>query len=67
VVFDADLKSETEQTAEQFHALIETGVTPKPVYGKQCDTCSLKDLCLPKTVETGRSIDRYLMNATSEP
>jgi CRISPR-associated exonuclease Cas4 len=67
VVFDADLRSETEETAARFHALIEAGMTPKPVYGKQCDTCSLKDLCLPKTVETGRSIDRYLMNATSEP
>ena len=67
VLFDADLRSETEETAARFHALIEAGKTPKPVYGKQCDTCSLKDLCLPKTVETGRSIDRYLMNAMSEP
>jgi len=66
VVFDADLRSETEETAARFHALIEAGMTPKPVYGKPCDTCSLKDLCLPKTVETGRSIDRYLMNAARE-
>jgi CRISPR-associated exonuclease Cas4 len=67
VDFDARLRSETEETAKRFHALIEARVTPRPVYGKQCDTCSLKDLCLPKTVQTGRSIDRYLMNAMSEP
>jgi len=67
VDFDAELRPETEETAKRFHALIEAGVTPKSVYGKQCDTCSLKDLCLPKTVETGRSIDKYLMSATREP
>jgi len=67
VDFDARLRSETEETAKRFHALIEARVTPRPVYGKQCDTCSLKDLCLPKTVQTGRSVDRYLKNAMVEP
>jgi CRISPR-associated exonuclease Cas4 len=67
VDFDAQLRSETEDTARRFRTLIEAGVTPKAVYGKHCDTCSLKDLCLPKTVEAGRSIDRYLLNAAREP
>ena len=67
VDFDAQLRSETEEMAKRFHTLIEAGATPKAVYGKQCDTCSLKDLCLPRTVETGRSVDRYLKNATREP
>jgi len=66
VDFDAGLRSETEKTAEQFHGLIDTGVTPKPVYGKQCDTCSLKDICLPKTVGKLKSIDSYLMSAIGE-
>ena len=67
VDFDAGLRSETEDTAKRFHALVESGKTPKPVYGKKCDSCSMKHLCLPKTVEKGKSIDHYLMNATSEP
>jgi CRISPR-associated exonuclease Cas4 len=67
VDFNAQLRSETEEMAKRFHALIEAGATPKAVYGKQCDTCSLKDLCLPRTVDTGRSVDRYLKNATREP
>ena len=67
VDFYAQLRSETEEMAKRFHALIETGATPKAVYGKQCDTCSLKDLCLPRAVDTGRSVDRYLKNATREP
>lgn len=67
VDFDADLRWETEDTAKRFHALVETGRTPKPVYGKRCKSCSMKYLCLPKIVEKGKSIDRYLMNATREP
>ena len=50
VDFDADLRSETEDTARRFHDLVEAGKTPKPVYGKKCESCSMKDLCLPKTV-----------------
>jgi len=67
VDFDARLRSETEETAKRFHALIEARVTPRPVYGKQCDTCSLRDLCLPGAVIKGKSVDRYLMNAAREP
>jgi CRISPR-associated exonuclease Cas4 len=66
VAFDPALRSETEETAERFHALIEAGVTPKALYGKHCDTCSLRDLCLPGIVEKGKSVDRYLMNAARE-
>ena len=67
VDFDADLRSETEDTARRFHALADAAKTPKPVYGKKCANCSMKHLCLPKIVEKGKSIDRYLMDATSEP
>lgn len=67
VGFEAQLRLETEESARRFHALIKAGVTPRPVRGKQCDTCSLKDLCLPKPLETERSIDRYLMSALREP
>jgi len=61
------LRSETEETAKRFHTLVEAGKTPKPVYGKKCDSCSMKHLCLPKTVEKGKSIERYLISATREP
>lgn len=67
VVFDAGLRLETEKTAGRFQALVEAGVTPRAVYGKHCDTCSLKDVCLPGTVEKGKSVDRYLMNASRDP
>ncbi len=66
VVFDGQLRLETEETARRFHALIVAGVTPRPVSGTYCETCSLKDLCLPKPLERERSIDRYLMSAMRE-
>ena len=66
VDFDAGLRSETEDTAKRFHVLVEAGKTPKPVYGKKCANCSMKHLCLPKTVEKSRSIDSYLMDAMGE-
>ena len=62
VDFDAGLRSETEETAKRFHSLVEADKTPKPVYGKKCANCSMKYLCLPKTVEKGKSIDSYIDN-----
>lgn len=62
VDFDANLRSETEETAKRFHALVESSKTPKPVYGKKCANCSMKHLCLPKTVEKSEPIDSYLRN-----
>ena len=66
VDFDDGLRSETEETAGRFHALFENAVTPKSVYSKRCDSCSMKNLCLPKTVNRAKSIDRYLIEMTGE-
>jgi len=63
ILFDDELRSETEETASRFHRLFEKGITPKAVYTKRCDSCSMKNLCLPKTVNKAKSIERYLMDA----
>ena len=67
VDFDAELRSETEDTAQRFHALVKAGKTPKPLYGKKCESCSMKHLCLPKTVAKGKSINRYLLDEMGDP
>ena len=67
VDFDDRLRGETEETAAGFHRLFEAGKTPKAVYTKRCDSCSMKNLCLPKTVDKSRSIERYLIDAVGEP
>ena len=66
VAFDSDLRRETEDAAKNFHELVESGITPKAVYMKKCDNCSMYDLCIPKTVEKAQSINSYLVDATSE-
>lgn len=60
VVFDEDLRLETENAAKKVHDLIESGVTPKPEYGKKCKKCSLFDLCLPNV---GKKVSNYLLKA----
>ena len=66
VVFDKELRLETEDTAKRFHELVEAGRTPKPVYGKMCNNCSMYELCLPKTIERGKVINSYLSEAVKE-
>jgi len=63
VEFDRTLRLETEKAAKRVHELIKAGKTPKPVYSKKCDSCSFVGLCLPKTIEKNRSVNRYLKNA----
>lgn len=60
VAFDDDLRQQTENTARMLHRLIAGGITPLPVYGKKCDTCSLKNICLPKTLGKRRRVENYL-------
>jgi CRISPR-associated exonuclease Cas4 len=66
VPFDKSLRQETEDAARRLHELIKSRETPKPKYTKKCDTCSLMGLCLPKTFEKSRSINRYLQSAITE-
>ena len=63
VAFDSSLRAETERAAARLHELIESRVTPKPVYEKKCESCSLLELCKPKAM--GRSAVAYLSQALS--
>jgi len=66
VTFDSALRQQTEDTAMRLHELIASGRTPKPVYMKKCDSCSLMKICLPKTIERKRSVKRYLSGVIRE-
>jgi CRISPR-associated exonuclease Cas4 len=67
VVFDESLRRKAEETAQKARALIESGKTPPPVFGKRCKSCSLVAECLPKTIEKKPSVGRYLAKAVAEP
>jgi CRISPR-associated exonuclease Cas4 len=47
VVFDEELRRLTEEAAARLHALIASGVTPRPVREPKCDSCSLLEVCMP--------------------
>lgn len=60
VNFDDALRKETEETAHHLHEFIKAGKTPKAEYSKRCESCSLKELCMPKTFENDRNTCKYL-------
>lgn len=62
VVFDTQLKMETEDTAKKVRELIAEGLTPKAEYSKKCKQCSLLNLCMPKTCSKAKAASLYLQN-----
>lgn len=66
VVIDKVLRRKTEDTARRAHDLITSGQTPKPVYEKRCESCSLVAECLPKAIQKQRSVKSYLTSILRE-
>ena len=60
IAFDAELRQQVAQTARRLHELVASGVTPAAAYSPACRSCSLKDLCLPKSAGSARSTRDYL-------
>ncbi len=67
VEFDEALRRKTEETAKKTRELIDSGITPGPVYAKRCESCSLVAECLPKTLQKKRSVKNYLARVIGEP
>lgn len=67
VEFDEALRRKTEDAAKKTHSLIDSGITPGPVYAKRCESCSLVAECLPKTLQKKRSVKNYLARVIGEP
>ncbi len=66
VVFDESLRMETQDVAQKTHELIELGQTPKPIYAKRCESCSLLAQCMPQTIQKKRSVESYLKRMLDE-
>ena len=66
VAFNETLRRKTEEIAKKTHELIESGITPKAAYAAKCDSCSLFEICLPKTIEKQRSVEDYLKHALDD-
>lgn len=61
VVFDDTLRALTHSTIAAVRAMWISGVTPIADYqSKRCDACSLLDLCQPRVLKRGRSVQAWL-------
>ena len=61
VAFDAELRALTAQIAAAVRAMLALGHTPLATYEPaRCDTCSLIELCRPKTIARWRPVERWL-------
>ena len=62
VIFDEPLRQEVEHLAALMHEILLSGKTPRAVYAKKCESCSMNPVCLPKAVESA-SASSYLTRA----
>jgi CRISPR-associated exonuclease Cas4 len=62
VIFDDLLRQEVERFAARMHQILQSQKTPKAVYAKKCESCSMNLICLPKVVESA-SASRYMNRA----
>ncbi len=60
VVFTKDLREETESAVRSLHELISSGITPPAVYDKKCESCSLINVCLPKSLSRHEPVEDYI-------
>ncbi len=64
VIFDKALRDLTHNTAEKMHRMISSGRTPPPVFNKQCEHCSLFDMCRPR--DAAKSVAKYIKRMTAD-
>ncbi len=59
VLFTQDIRDTVRAYLTQMHELYRRGHTPKVKPTKECNACSLKELCLPKLMKT-KSVTKYI-------
>lgn len=60
VDFGDELRNYTIRTIDELHSFIASGETPKAVYSKRCESCSLLNACLPKTFDHEQDVEEYI-------
>lgn len=62
VAFDEKLRQETALIASKVHELLQSRVTPPPVYHKGCDSCSFLETCLPEITGKKNRVAKYMQS-----
>lgn len=55
VPFSDELRGRTYESIKKVRELISSGITPRAVYEKKCNACSLFDICKPKAMQSDHS------------
>ena len=58
IVLTPQMRRDVQSMFDEMHGYYERGYTPKVKTGKKCNSCSLKDLCLPKLLRKP-SVESY--------
>lgn len=66
VCFDEQLRKVTKDTAVKLHSLLSSNTTPKAVYGKKCNNCSLLEVCMPQTAKKQGNVAAYIEEGIRE-
>ena len=59
------IRTEVQDMFLEMHQYYQRGYTPKSKYSKACQSCSLKDICLPKMNRSG-SVKEYISKRLTE-
>ena len=65
VLFSQELRDEVKELFDEMHQYYSRGYTPKVKTGKSCNSCSLKEICLPKLEKT-TSVTAYITQSLRE-
>lgn len=65
VSFSAELREQVRTALEEMHGLYARGYTPKVKPSKACNSCSLKELCLPVLCKN-KSVSAYLKSSLED-
>lgn len=60
VLFEEILREKVIVYAKRMHELFDMRCTPIPVYKRHCKSCSLYNICLPKSMQQDFSVNNYL-------
>ncbi|MDD7474215.1 MAG: CRISPR-associated protein Cas4 [Bdellovibrionota bacterium] len=65
VIFNDDLKNSVVNNFKLMHEYFKRGFTPKPKKRISCNSCSIKDLCLPK-IEKVKTVQEYINDSLKD-
>ena len=66
VAFTSELRAKTKTAANALWEIRRTLKVPAAEYGRKCQRCSLKDLCMPKTVSSAKAYCQTLAREAQE-